>query len=147
MCARGLDHPACDVRDVDLLARENQPAGLDLAREQDVADEMRKPLGLVRDDREEAAAQIFGEDDVLALEGLRRAVDRGDRCSQLVGDGRDEIRLELLQPPLLRQIAERVDGPLREAHSGDREPELTILDLDGKRRRRTSGRSRSARDA
>ena len=34
--ARGLDHRACDVRDVDLLARENESAGLDLAREQDV---------------------------------------------------------------------------------------------------------------
>ena len=75
-------------------------------------------------------------DDVFALEGLHRAVDRGDRRSQLMGDGRDEIRLELLQPPLLSQIAECVNSPLREAHPGDREPELTTLQLDGKRRRR-----------
>ncbi len=93
-----------------------------------------------------AAAQILG-DDVFALEGLRCAVDGGDRRSQLMGDGRDEICLELLQPPLLSQIAECVNSPLGEAHPGDREPELTTLQLDRKRRRRTSGRSRSARDA
>ena len=62
---------------------------------------MRKPLRLVGDDGEETAAQIVGEDDVFSLEGLRRAVDRGDRRSQLVGDGGDEIRLELLQSLLL----------------------------------------------
>ncbi len=54
VCARGLDDPACDVRDVDLLACENEPAGVDLAREQDVVDEIDKPLGLVRDDGEES---------------------------------------------------------------------------------------------
>ena len=60
MRAPRLDRPACEVRHVDLLARENQPAGLDLAREQDVVDEVRKPLGLVRDDGQEAAPQIVG---------------------------------------------------------------------------------------
>ena len=39
--------PRGDVRDVDLLACENEPAGLDLACEQDVVDEIDKPLGLV----------------------------------------------------------------------------------------------------
>ena len=41
-----------------------------------------------------------------------------------MGDSGNEIRLELLQPPLLRPIAKRVDGPVRKAHSGDREPEV-----------------------
>ena len=55
MRASRLDRPACELRYVDLLARESQPAGLDLAREQNVVDEVRKPLGLVRDDGQEAA--------------------------------------------------------------------------------------------
>ena len=92
-----------------------------------VVDEVRKPLGLVRDDGQEAAAQIFGEDDVIAREGLGGAADRCDRSSQLMGDSGNEIRLELLQPPLLRPIAKRVDGPVRKAHSGDREPEVPVL--------------------
>ena len=71
-------------------------------------------------------------------------MDRCDRSSQLVGDSGNEIRFELLQPPLLRPIAKRVDGPLREAHSGDREPEVPFSDLDMKRCRRNSGRSRGA---
>ena len=146
MRAPRLDRPACEFRYVDLLARENQPAGLDLAREQNVVDEVRKPLGLVRDDGQEAATQIVGEDDVIAREGLGGAVDRCDRSSQLMGDSGNEIRLELLQPPLLRPIAKRVDGPVREAHSGDREPEVPFSDLDMKRCRRNSGRSRGARN-
>ena len=49
-----------------------------------VVDEVRKALGLVRDDGQEAAAQIFGEDDVIAREGLGGAADRCDRSSQLM---------------------------------------------------------------
>ena len=63
-----------------------------------------------------------------------------------MGDGGNEIGLELLQSPLLRPIPKRVDGPVREAHSGDREPEVAFSDLNMKRRRRNSGRSRGARN-
>src|SRR5215211_3896876 len=145
MHARGLDDPVCDGRDVDWLAREGRSSGLELAREKDIADKTREPLGLMRDDGEELVAQIIAEDDVFAFAGLRRPVDSGDRSSQLMRDGGDEIRLELLQSPLLRQIAECVNGSLRKANSGDREPELTTSDFDGKRRRGTSRRSGSAR--
>ena len=63
-----------------------------------------------------------------------------------MGDSGNEICLELLQPPLVRPIAKRVDGPVREAHSGDREPEVPFADLDMKRCRRNRGRSRGARN-
>ena len=144
--ARGLDDPTGEVRNVDLLALEHELAGLDLAREQDVVDQMHEPLGLVRDDGKDAAAHIVGEVDVLALECLRRPVNGGDRRSQLVGDGGDEIGLELIQSPLLGEIAERVDGPFGEVDPGDRKPELATVDLDGKRRGRARVRSGRARD-
>ena len=85
MRAPRLDRPAREVRYVDLLVRQNQPAGLDLAREQDIVDEVREPLGLVRDDGQEAATQIVGEDDVLAREGLGGA---GPLRSEFAAHGR-----------------------------------------------------------
>jgi hypothetical protein len=63
-----------------------------------------------------------------------------------MGDSGNEICLELLQPPLLRPIAKRVDGPVGEGHSGDREPEVPFSDLDMKRCRGNRGRSRRARN-
>ena len=73
-------------------------------------------------------------------------MDGGDRRTQLMGDGGDEVRLELLQPSLRSQVAERVDSPLGKGNPGDREPELTAANLDRNCCRRTRAFSRSARD-
>ncbi|HET8872761.1 MAG TPA: hypothetical protein VFM83_03680 [Gaiellaceae bacterium] len=56
MRARRVDDSARDGPDIDPLAREDQLAGLDLARQQDVVDDVREPLGLVGDHRQETAA-------------------------------------------------------------------------------------------
>jgi hypothetical protein len=64
-----------------------------------------------------------------------RAVDRRKRCPQLVGDRGDEVAPHLLQAPLLRQVAERVDRASREPDARDREPERASLELDRQRRR------------
>ena len=96
---------------------------------------------------EEMAAQVVGKDDVFALEGLRRAVHGGDRSSQLMGNGCNEI-LELLQAPLLGQIAERVNSSFR--RSGTRRPRAAKardLGSRGEASSQDSGCSRSARDA
>ena len=44
---------------------------------------------------------------------LGSAVDGGHRRPQLVRDRGDEVALLLLEPPLARQVAERVDDPVR----------------------------------
>ena len=62
----------------------------------------------------------------------RRAVDRRERCAQLVRDGGDEVRAHLLELVLLGQVAERVDRPVRELDAGDREPEHRAGDLERK---------------
>ena len=73
------------------------------------------------------------EHDVVAPQRHRGAVDRGERRAQLVRDGRDEVALELLDGPLLGEVAERVDGALRELGGGEREPELAAGPVERER--------------
>jgi hypothetical protein len=70
--ARGLDDPACDVADVDLLARENQPP-LNLAA-QDVATRCRQVDW--SNDGEEVVANR--RKTMSYARGFRRAVNSGD---------------------------------------------------------------------
>ena len=79
------------------------------------------------------------ERDVVALQRHRRAVDRGERRPQLVRDGRDEVALQLLDRPLVGEVAERVDGAVRELGGGEREPELAARAVDRERLRPVAG--------
>ena len=72
-----------------------------------------------------------GVSSLVALEQrLRGAVDGGHRRPQLVRDRRDEVALLLVEPPLARQVAERVDDAVRR-----------------RARRRTTARGRARRRA
>jgi hypothetical protein len=71
----------------------------------------------------------------------RRAVDRGERRSQLVRDRGDEVAAHPLEGPLLGEIAERVDRPFGEPHAGNREPELAAADVERDALGAASGRS------
>jgi hypothetical protein len=80
-----LDRLTDDVARVDLLARHVQPAGVEVAREEDVVDDAREPVGLIGDDREQVPAGLLGErGGVTAAQRHRRAVDGGERRAQLV---------------------------------------------------------------
>ena len=57
---------------------------------------------------------------VVALQRQGGAVDRRERRPQLVGDGRDEVALQLLDRALVGQVAESVHGALREPAAGSR---------------------------
>ena len=115
--------------------RDGRGAGVEPAREQDVVDDPGEPLGLAGDDREHPRCWSSLERDVVALQRHRGAVDRGERRPQLVRDGRDEVALQLLDGALLGQVAERVDGALRELGGGEREPELALAAVDRERLR------------
>src|SRR5207253_1742394 len=79
---------------------------------------------------EEGRALFLAEEDVVAQEGLREAVDRGQRRAQLAGDTRDELGLHLLDDALRGDVAEGEDptgnGSRRIAHDRlrQREPDL-----------------------
>ena len=78
--------------------------------------------------------------DVLAEQGLSRAVDRRERSAQLMRDGRDELALELVERAFLGQAAERVDDPVAERDARDREPELAPVEFEGDDRRLDASR-------
>src|SRR6185436_20716878 len=89
--------------------------------------------------------EVAVEVEVGAEDRQRGAVDRRERRAQLVGDGRDEVGLHRLDPPLLGQVAERVDDALLEADAGSRYPDLAMLELD-REGERGEGLARPARD-
>ena len=109
-------------------------------------DDLRQPLRLGRDVAEERRALLVAEEDVLAEQRLREAVDRRQRRAQLVRHRRDEVRLHLLDEPVGRDVAEREDaagdGADRIAHDrlADGEPHLfaPAHDRDEPIRRRRS---------
>src|SRR6478609_4647228 len=53
-----------------------------------------------------------------------RAVERGQRRPQLVRHRGDELRAELLEPALARDVPERIHGALGQGDADDRQPEL-----------------------
>ena len=123
---------------VEPLALELEPAGVErrLAREQDVVDDVREPVGLLGNEVEQPLALWLLQAVEAALQGERRAVDRRERRAQLVRDGGDEVGLRLVEPLVLADVAERVDDAVRERDARSGEPQLAALDLerDGRRR-------------
>src|SRR5215207_2924345 len=94
---------------VELLIRQPQAAGVDLVREEDVADDPRQPFRLLCDQLEQPGAVLLAEAQIGPQERAGAAVDRGERRAQLVRDRRDEIALELVEGAVLGQVAERID--------------------------------------
>src|SRR5207253_7770960 len=78
-------------------------------RRRDVAGDPRQRLARDGDDLQKALRGVGVDPEVGAPEGLRGAVDRRQRRPQLVRDRRDEVALQLLERPLLRHVAKRVD--------------------------------------
>src|SRR5262249_22451447 len=91
-----LDDALDQLGGVEGLRLEVEPAGVELARQQNLVDDPAKALGLVGDQRDEAVTAALVEGEVVSEQRLRGAVDGGQRRPQLVGRGRDEARLQLL---------------------------------------------------
>ena len=95
-----LDRLRRNRGEVDRADVERELAGLDLRQEEQVADESEQPVRVPLDDAEELPL-LGGHAAGLAIEDeLQVAADRGERCSKLVGDERDEL---VLQPVELEQ--------------------------------------------
>jgi hypothetical protein len=139
--AGGRDRVRREFRHVDPLRGQLQLGRLERARKEDVLDHPGEPVGLLRDEGEQLPRDVVSEVDVVAEQRLRCAVHRGERRPELVRDGRDEIRLQLLQATFLGEVVERVHGAFGEADGSDREPELAPAEVD-----RDSRRPRARRD-
>src|SRR5207248_5483843 len=87
-------------------------------------------LRFLSDHVEELLLRALVQVDVVAAQRLRGPLDRGERSAQLVGRGRDELTLQLVERPLLGQAAERVDDAVAEGDAGDREPELAPVEFE-----------------
>ena len=137
---------------VDRLDPHLQLARVEMAREQDVVDDLREPVGLVGDNLEQPVAHLVSELEIRATECHGRAVDRRQRRPQLVRHGGDEVGTHLLDRTLLGQVAERIHRSLVEAHGGEGQPELAAVDLErdrfaAARRHRPRRRDRRSRAA
>src|SRR6266550_545259 len=125
-----LDDAIDELRCIERLGLEIEPTGVELAREQDLVHDPAEALRLVRDQRYEPVAAALVEREIVTQQRLSGAVDRGERRPQLVGCGRDEGRLQLLEPADVGQVAEGVDRAAEELDSGDRDPTLASLGLE-----------------
>ena len=115
---------------VAVLDGEREAARVEPARREHLFDDPRQAVGLARDHGQQPAAMVVVKLDVLAPERHRRAVDRGERRSQLVRDHGHELALDPLDAALLGQIAKRVHGPVGELDGRDRDPELPVAELE-----------------
>ena len=127
---RRLDHGRRELGGITLLDRDGELIGVEPAGDEKVVDDRAEPVRLGGDHAEQLLADLRIELDVGAADRLRRAVDRRQRRPQLVRDRGDEVGLHLLEPPLLGQVAEGVDGALLEAHARAGDPELAAVELD-----------------
>ena len=122
--------PPASLDRIAALDRDRHLAGVELSGDEQVVDDRPQPVGLGGDHAEELIPDRRIELDVRTPNRLRRAVDCGQRCPQLVRDRGDEVRLDLLERALLGQVAERVDRALLEADAGPGDPELAATELD-----------------
>ena len=121
-----LDGGADHLGDVDRLLLHLELAPVELARDQDLVGDPRQPRGLLGDHPEQHALAVLGELDVVAEQRERSAVDRGHRRPELVRDRGHEVAALLVEPPLRRDVAERVDHTLRAADRDERQPEVAF---------------------
>ena len=134
MRLRRLDHSLDHVRAVERLRVQVDPPDLELVGEQDLVDDRGQPVGLVDDERDEPRTAGVVEREVVAAQRLGGAVHGRQRCAQLVRRGRDELRLELVEPVLLGDVPQRVDRAAEELHAGDRDPALAAPGVQRQRR-------------
>ena len=134
-CARQLERPSHELGDVDLLLRDGHLTVVEPGRQQEVVDNLIEPLRLPGDELEKATALLGTQLDVGAEQRLGRAVHARHRCPQLVRDRRNEIALLLIELPLTRQVAERIDDALRALDRDKRKPQFAVLDRHRQRRR------------
>ncbi len=127
---RRLDDRAGELRRIAALDGDGKLIGVEAAGDEEVVDDRAEAVRFRRDHAEELDLDLGVELDVRAAEGLRRAVDRGERRPQLVRDRRNELRLDLLERALFGQVPERVHRSLLEADAGAGDPELTAAELD-----------------
>src|SRR4051795_6984258 len=93
-----------DLRDGDRIAALDlrvQLAAVHLAREQEVGDDLRELVRLVRDHLEQLLRQLLLELYVVAAPRARGAVDRGERRAQLVRPSREKVLPHRLERTLL----------------------------------------------
>src|SRR5947207_12493152 len=88
------------------LFRSVDLAGVQLACEEEVVDDLGEARRLLGDDAEQPLLQARLEVDVVSSERHRRAVDGGEGRAQLVRHGGDEVLSHPLEPPCLGQVAE-----------------------------------------
>jgi hypothetical protein len=79
-----FDHTLDELGRIERLRLEVEPAGVELAGEQDLVDDPAKALGLVRDQGDEPVAPALVEGEVVPEQRLGCAVDRRQRRAQLV---------------------------------------------------------------
>src|SRR5689334_19188450 len=96
--ARSLDDALDELGRVERLGHEVEAPGVELAGEQNLVDDPAETLGLVGDQRDEPVPAALVEGEIVTEQRLGRAVDRSERRAQLMRCGRDEARLQLLEP-------------------------------------------------
>ncbi len=82
--ACSLDLELSDLQRIALLDVDAQLAGVELAREQQIVDDLRQPARFLDDDLQQLVTQLGLELDVAAAQCECGAVDRGERRAQLV---------------------------------------------------------------
>ena len=85
-----VDVPAGDRGEVDRLAADLEPAGVDPRDVEQLADQPGHPVGVGLDGLEHEPLLVVGEPVPAAQQRGREALDRGQRRAQLVGDGGDQ---------------------------------------------------------
>ena len=133
MRACRLDDPFEELARLERFRLEIQPPHLELVREQDLVDDPAEPLGLLDDQRDEPLTPRLVEREVVTAERLRRAVDGRERRSQLMRRSRNELRLQLVEPMRVGDVAESVDRAAEERDARDRDPPLSGLRLERQR--------------
>jgi hypothetical protein len=128
--ARSLDDALDEVARVEELAPKLEGTDVELVREQDVVDDPPEPLGLVHDQRDEPLPARLVQGEIVPPQRLGGAVDGGQRGAQLVRGRGDELRLQLLEPPCLGEVAKGVHRSVEELHSRDGDPALPVLRLE-----------------
>src|SRR5438876_8090202 len=142
MRARCVDDALGQGKRVAPLNVHLEAPGVELAREQEVVDDVGESRRLLHDYFEQLRLERLLELDVVAPKRQCRAVDRGKRSAELVGDGRNEVLADLFERAVLGGVAKRIDGPFLEADSRDGDPALCAVELEGQSLcRRRAGRT------
>src|SRR3954452_5726773 len=101
MGAQRDDHLVDELDRVAALDRNAHLPRVQTARPENVVDDAGEPVGFARDHVEKSGALRLLQSYIIALERQGGTVDRGKRGAELVGDGGDEVALQLLDRALV----------------------------------------------